>query len=316
MIFSVHPSLRTVELATYCIGGPYHAPHIIAQNLLKPGEKVDVGAALAPGPYGIRSRQLNLPLSIMVDESALLKRVDVELGNSAPSLIPKLSPGNICVALENKASINLEVRLEKDSSSRESISAAEVSSLPMFKQLFPNEKIKVDELVDISSVFVLMIRLIDWERRIEQVGDLQNRADWNAIRNTLNVAAMPKSKIVEAVENQFIVVYDTAESLNESLVAFFGNTKNSRSDAENRPDLSLYGIAIHNGQIMRGYDPNQPGVFGKAIRETKKLIDDVEGGEILACREVTSAESFRQLDKYLVEQKEDDNDSIRFRINR
>ncbi len=319
LVFSVHPSLRTIKLATYCIGGPYHAPHIIAQNQLKPGEQVDVAAALAPGPYGIRSRQLNLPLSMMVQDSALLKRVNVELGNQTPSLIPKLSPGNICIALENKASIDLEVRIEKDSSTRESVSAAEASTLPMFQKLFPNEKIKVDELVDISSVYVLMISLIDSEQRIEQAGDLQNRADWNAIRKTLNIASMPNCQVVEAVESQIIAIFDTVENLTESLVGLFRDTKNNASSNSNDaddsvPDLSLYGMVIHSGQIMTGYDPNQPGVFGKAIRETKRRIRDVGASEVLICREVASVKSFRQLDEFLVELAKDETESTRYRL--
>src|SRR5262249_58645011 len=41
MIFRAHPEVRDSELATYCVGGPAHSPHVAAQARVGPGERLD-----------------------------------------------------------------------------------------------------------------------------------------------------------------------------------------------------------------------------------------------------------------------------------
>ena len=38
MIFRVHPEVREADLGVYCIGGPSHSPHVVAQVRVGAGE--------------------------------------------------------------------------------------------------------------------------------------------------------------------------------------------------------------------------------------------------------------------------------------
>ena len=49
IIFRVHPEIRDSELATYCIGGPAHSPHVTAQIRLAPGESIEMNLSLPEG---------------------------------------------------------------------------------------------------------------------------------------------------------------------------------------------------------------------------------------------------------------------------
>ena len=41
LIFRAHPEIRESDLGTYCIGGPAHSPHVVAQMRVSPGETAD-----------------------------------------------------------------------------------------------------------------------------------------------------------------------------------------------------------------------------------------------------------------------------------
>ena len=58
LIFRVHPEIREADLGTYCIGGPAHSPHVLAQVRVAPGERIELDFELPAGSYRLRGPQL------------------------------------------------------------------------------------------------------------------------------------------------------------------------------------------------------------------------------------------------------------------
>ena len=53
MIFRVHPEVREADLGVYCIGGPAHSPHVMAQVRVAPSERIELDLGLSEGKYQI-----------------------------------------------------------------------------------------------------------------------------------------------------------------------------------------------------------------------------------------------------------------------
>ena len=66
LIFRVHPEIRQVDLGTYCIGGPAHSPHVLAQIRVAAGERIELPLALPEGAYRIRGPQLPWSIDFQV----------------------------------------------------------------------------------------------------------------------------------------------------------------------------------------------------------------------------------------------------------
>ena len=49
LIFRVHPEIRAADLGTYCIGGPAHSPHVLAQIRVAAGERIELELELPAG---------------------------------------------------------------------------------------------------------------------------------------------------------------------------------------------------------------------------------------------------------------------------
>src|SRR5439155_7967857 len=58
MIFRAHPEIRDTEVGTYCIGGPVHSPHVVAQVRISPTERIELELGLTEGAYRLRGPQL------------------------------------------------------------------------------------------------------------------------------------------------------------------------------------------------------------------------------------------------------------------
>src|SRR5207237_8853885 len=55
LIFTASPSLRDLDRREFCVGGPQLSPHVVAQQLLGPGEERSLTVRLEPGTYQMRA---------------------------------------------------------------------------------------------------------------------------------------------------------------------------------------------------------------------------------------------------------------------
>ena len=85
LIFRVHPEIREADLAMYCVGGPAHSPHVLAQVRVAPNERIELDLELPTGSYRLRGPQLPWSVDFQVQNSATIRRWDIDLG-SAPAL--------------------------------------------------------------------------------------------------------------------------------------------------------------------------------------------------------------------------------------
>ena len=58
LIFRIAADIQSAETGVFCIGGPAHSPHVVAQVRLAPGERFELDLALTEGTYRLRGPQL------------------------------------------------------------------------------------------------------------------------------------------------------------------------------------------------------------------------------------------------------------------
>ena len=61
LTFRPNPAVRRVEVQSYCVGSPQLTPHVVAQQLLRAGDKRSLTLPLEDGRY--RLRTLELPIA-------------------------------------------------------------------------------------------------------------------------------------------------------------------------------------------------------------------------------------------------------------
>jgi serine/threonine protein kinase/class 3 adenylate cyclase len=157
LIFCVHPEIREADLATYCIGGPAHSPHVFAQIRVAAGERIELNVDLPEGPYRLRGPQLPWSADFQVQKAATVRRFNVELASGpAPDNIAALAAGGQVLMVNNNSMRELVLRVERIAARSDALTAARAATLALFRELFPSELLAPGQLATVSTVTLLL----------------------------------------------------------------------------------------------------------------------------------------------------------------
>ena len=178
LIFRAHPEIRESDLGTYCIGGPAHSPHVVAQMRVSPGERLILNLTLEEGRYRISGPQLGFAVEFRVEPGHPIKSYDLSLahppspGPGAPQTLT-LGAGAQHICLSNDAPNELLVKLERIAPREDAVTAAQASALPLFRELFPAETLSAGRSVGLETMTLVVTELDDSDGLYQRLGDAQ-----------------------------------------------------------------------------------------------------------------------------------------------
>ncbi len=176
MIFRVHPQIRQVDTRTYCIGGPFHAPHVHAQLPLEAGQSKDLELELSVGQYQIASQQLGKPRDFHVTADNVANHLRITLVD-IPTQLPnsevllKVGHNRQSLTIVNNSDTRVWIRLEKVAGRELAITAAEAAGLRLFRRLFPGEVLRPDQLASFSRMTLLAARFCGCPELYRDLGE-------------------------------------------------------------------------------------------------------------------------------------------------
>jgi class 3 adenylate cyclase len=167
--FRPSEAVRAVEANEYCVGGPRVTPHIVAQQILAPGERRALGLALEEGRYRLRAIGLPGSRGIAVngtgpDRGTLTVAAEWGAGETLLATRPE-------VVLANETTVERLVVLERTAWSDRAATAADVTSLQAFRDLFSSEALRPGEEMSVGSLTVVFTDLRDSTRLYREIGD-------------------------------------------------------------------------------------------------------------------------------------------------
>jgi adenylate cyclase len=170
LTFRPNPAIRHVDTSPFCMGGPQLTPHIVLQQLLAPGEERDVSAALEQGRYRFRTlTSIGNTHLIASDDGEASPVLNVgDDGPAARELNIALRP---VLHLVNRTPAEQLMILERTAWSDQSATAAEVTVLQGFRDLFSSEALRQGEHISVGSLAVLFTDLRDSTRLYRDIGD-------------------------------------------------------------------------------------------------------------------------------------------------
>lgn len=284
LVFRVHPQIRETDTRTYCIGGPFHAPHVIAQNRLQPGDRVDIAVRLGPGTYEVRGPQFpqNQEFTVSADSLCTFCRLDLLV----PIPRPELAAGPVCLELHNPGDQELLARLERKIARYDATTAAEVSQNSKFQNLFPGEVISAEQLYNLTHAHVLFVRLFALEELIEQLGEVKVRALCLS-----QIKFLQKQQLVNSIDSKndrLQIICDTKQAAFDSLLNCYRWLAAQSSEAQS---LEM-GFAICGGEVLVG--GTQSEYFGKLVRDGHRLSQYSSSDTLTALASYCQDEEFRR----------------------
>jgi len=170
LTFRPNASIRKVDVELYCIGGPQVMPHVVAQQLLAPAENREVDVDLEGGRYRVRTMGIPGWQQLSAREHDTGNRTI--RATSAGWTNEELSIGlRANLQFENATNEEQLFILERTAWNDEAATAAEVTALQVFRDLFATEALRPGEQISVGTLTVLFTDLKDSTRMYREIGD-------------------------------------------------------------------------------------------------------------------------------------------------
>jgi len=180
LTFAPAAQIRPIYDATFCVGGPMVTPHILLHQTVPASETRQLQFKLAPGHYRLRTQKagvecwLNVdatdnevtPLIITADSEAIQAPMQFNVPTNTPTTI----------TLNNQATYPQRIYLERGEWYTDAVTAAEVTALQHFRDLFSDEVLRPGEDIGIQGITILFSDLVGSTAMYNRWGDAASYA--------------------------------------------------------------------------------------------------------------------------------------------
>jgi class 3 adenylate cyclase len=170
LTFRPNPSIRLLRLNEYCIGGPQFTPHIKAQQTIPAGESGEIILPLADGRYRVRAPGLSGGQYFQVGGNATAYGLLGVKGNEWYSTEP-LVGNKARLRLENQSGRDQLFILEHMAWSDKAVTASEVTTIQLFRDLFSREALRPGEQISVGRLAIVFTDLRGSTKLYRQIGD-------------------------------------------------------------------------------------------------------------------------------------------------
>ena len=168
--FRPNAAVRLIASETFCFGSPQRTPHVVAQQLLPSGSDRTLSMPLEAGWYRIRVLDLPGEYTVKISEDGREAAVVTASASGCEADEVALLP-NAKLTFENKTDTEKLFLMERTAWTDQAATAAEVTALQIFRDLFSSEALRPGEQISVGTLTVLFTDLRNSTRLYVEIGD-------------------------------------------------------------------------------------------------------------------------------------------------
>jgi class 3 adenylate cyclase len=282
--FTVNPAVREARRETFCIGGPSSMPDIVAQLRLEPGE-VRKEPFTISGPLRIRCYQTPGIRSL---EGT---RVRVEAGGVR---LERGEPGVLEVT--NAMAGEALVVVERETWQGTAATAALVTSLQDFRDLFPAEAVAPGEEIGIASLAVLFTDLKGSTDLYQRLGDPKAFGFvQNHFRYLIEKVASHRGGVVKTMGDAVMATFASGRDALQSAVEMQRGWEDFRREHGDYAGVSLR-VGLHQGSAIAINNSGKLDFFGTTVNMAARVQAKSDGDDVVFTQAI---EDDPQVQEYL-----------------
>jgi class 3 adenylate cyclase len=291
LTFHPNAAVRRVQVESYCVGSPQLTPHVVAQQLLPPGDKRELTLPLEPGRYRLRTHDLPGSQEVIVSEdgekSAQATVLDHGLDHQPLHVAEEFS-----LTLENKTAAEQLVMLERMAWTDQATTAAEVTALQMFRDLFSSEALRPGEQISVGTLTVLFTDLRDSTKLYREIGDAtafgRVMGHFDVLRKSITER---DGAIVKTIGDAVMAVFRNAA---DGVSAMLEAQQTLANPAEGVMPLKLK-AGLHTGPCIAVTLNDRLDYFGSTVNMAARLEGLSTGRDLIISRSVYEDRKVREL---------------------
>lgn len=293
--FSVNAAIRTMVDVPYCIGGPANTPHIVAQIALPAQGRREVQLRLTPDRYRLRSRQMTGRASFEVVEFAAPQAMHVVFDNDSARIDePRIGAGKVTIIIDNRTDTPALMVIERSDWSAQATSAALVTSLTEFRQLFSSEALSPGVAIAVRSLTFLFSDLKGSTALYEQIGDSPAYArvrDHFALMSA--IIGAHNGSLVKTMGDAVMAVFSSTEAAVAAALEIQREFTLGEM-ARGNPALRVK-LGLHSGPCFAVNANNLLDYFGSTVNIAARVQNESIGGDIVLTDALTGDPLVRSL---------------------
>lgn len=296
--FAVNPAVRRARTDTYCIGGPANMPDILCQLRLEPGDKRRETLRLPRGTVRVRCYQSPGIRELIVGpgEASLFVRCRTE---SLEVDATQVAEGAVTLEVENTLPIEALLVVERETWKEQAATAAAVTSMQEFRDLFPSDAVAPGEELAIASLAVLFTDLKGSTDLYQRAGD--GRAFsfvQNHFRYLTETVTACRGGVVKTMGDAIMATFGSARDAVEAAVRMqrgWADFKEGRPDGEG----ILLKVGLHHGASIAINNGGRLDYFGTTVNMAARVQGQATGGDVVITAGLADDPAVRQ---YLVDE--------------
>lgn len=271
--FSVHPSIRKAYAEVFCVGAPMITPHVKVQKVLKRGEAAEIAVPSIESPLRLRVLQANAI-------------ADISLGGDGGEIAydgSKWSADAVAyssaIRMRNDSAADIVVALEEAAWKKDTVTAAKVTALQEFRDLFSSEVLSPGQNIGIGHVTILFTDLVGSTSLYETVGD---SSAYGQVRNHFDFLSQCISRnsgsIVKTIGDAVMAVFHLpADGLSAALQI---QRDIAEFNASAKEDFLLR-IGLFSGPAIAVNSNGRLDYFGRTVNIAARIQAQGHGGDIV-----------------------------------
>lgn len=297
--FTVNSAVRPARRQTYCIGGPGNMPQIVAQLRVQP-------AQLRREPFdhpasGLRIRSYQSPGILgLTGMRAVCEEGGLRLEPGTPGVLE----------VENRLPVEALVVVERETWKESAATAAMVTSIQDFRDLFPNDAVAPGEELGIESLAVLFTDLKGSTELYQRLGDAKAFGFvQNHFRYLVGAVSLHRGGVVKTMGDAVMATFASARDAVEAAVTMQRDWGNFRSDRFNTIQRERLGVAhrqksefegvtlkigIHQGPAIAINNGGKLDYFGTMVNKAARVQAQSIGDDVVVSLSVAEDPEVRR----------------------
>jgi class 3 adenylate cyclase len=281
LTFVPDPAIRRVERVEYCLGGPQVTPHVVAQKRLGPRESLFVAMSFPEGRYRVRVRGVAVQQAFRIERGGL-PRVRIDAGTEPrPVDEPVVAPDGV-LNIENVDSREHLASIERVAWSDQAVTAADVTSRQIFRDLFSREILRQGERISVGTITIVFTDLKNSTQLYREIGDApafgRVLGHFDIIKNEVSAES---GCIVKTMGDAVMAAFVHPASALRAMMRAQGTL----STAEKAGPFALK-CSIHRGPCLAINQNERLDYFGTTVNVASRLCALSTGSDIVVSRQV------------------------------
>jgi class 3 adenylate cyclase len=282
LTFRPNVSIRKVEAEMFCVGGPQVMPHVVAQQLLAPGDARSVDIDLETGRYRVRTMSIPGWQQLIVNDD---RAAPARTIRAAPEGWPNEElpiDRHATLELANATDEEQLFILERTAWNDDAATASEVTALQVFRDLFATEALRPGEQISVGTLTVLFTDLKNSTRMYREIGDA------TAFGHVMNhfdvlkqVIAEHDGALVKTIGDAVMAVFRQPSAALKAML----HAQQRLADANSRQPLTLK-AGVHVGPCIAVTLNDRLDYFGSTVNLAARLEGQSTGEDIVISSEV------------------------------